>query len=187
MSTRFSNNPVQSPVVNTSRIAATDTATGNDVALTPQGLTEYAQANMSLANGSSNGLMSGEQATKLDALRTSSEEDAINTQLAQLCIPVFIGSPVDGEVLLMRSVYDNDVELDFALFSLSSGTGQLTVIIDGTPVTGMTDIPLSSTPGSATATAAKTLAPEQVLGIQFNNGSGMANLYFTLRGDLQLT
>ncbi len=70
---------------------------------------------------------------------------------------------------------------------MSSGSSLVTIKIDGTPVTGWTSFPVNVAGGIATATAAKSMAPGSVLGIQFASSGGTpANLRLTLKGNITL-
>lgn len=184
---RFGDNPIYSDPPGDLRIPCEDLTTDDDYCLTPDILTTFAQENMPLATGSENGLISGANADKLTALYTKAELDALFAQTAQFPFPIFIASPSDGFIEVFQNVLDNDVVWDAAAFALSSGTGYLTVKIDGTPITGWDNLHLTSTPGSATATAAKTLAPGSVLGLEFSAGATPVNLRLTLKGDVTLT
>lgn len=170
------------------RIPGTNEDTSEDICVTPDILTLYAQENMPLAGGAvTRGLISGDNADKLTALYTKAELDAIFTQFRQFPFPVFIGSPVDGSIELYRNVLDNDVVFESLWFGLSVGSGFLTVTIDGTPITGLDNIAISGSSG-AIATAANTLPPGSILGFTF---AGMdpasENLRVTLRGKITLT
>lgn len=184
---RLGDNPIKNPLAGNEKIAGTDPDTGDDFSVTPDILTQFVQEGMSLASGTSQGLMSGAQAEKLNDLYTRAELDAIFGQLGQFPFPIFFGTVSDGFVEVYRNVLDQSVEFDFFYFGMSSGSSIVTVKIDGTPVTGWTSIPLNSSGGSATATAAKTLAPGAVLGLEFAGSGGTpSNLRLTLKGDLSL-
>lgn len=183
---RFSDNPQKSPLTGSELLAATDTDTGNDIAITPDALTQYAQENMSLAGGSENGLMTGAQSNKLNALRTDAATDLLLAQLGQIPFPIFIGTPVDGTIELYRNVLGNNIVFDFMYFELSSGSTNVSVLIDGTPITGWSSVPVTTASGSAAATAAKTLAPGSVLSLTFAGSSTPQNLRLSLKGNLSL-
>lgn len=184
---RFGDNPVKNPLAGNELLPGTDQDTDDDICVTPAILSQYTQDNMGLASGTSQGAMSGAQSEKLNALYTRSELDAKLAALGQFPFPIFFGTVSDGFVEVYRNVLDQSVEFDFFYFGMSSGSSIVTVKIDGTPVTGWTSIPLNSSGGSATATAAKTLAPGAVLGLEFAGSGGTpSNLRLTLKGDLSL-
>lgn len=184
---RLGDNPTKDPLAGNERIAATDPSTDSDVCLTPDILTVYAQENMGLANGSSQGAMSGPQADKLDALPTAAELESTHTQLGQFPFPIFIPNPVDGFVEIFRNVLDNDIVWDFCWFALSSGSTILTLYIDGDPIVGWSNMPITTESSGATATSNKTLAPGSILGIGFAGSAAPENLRLTLKGDITLT
>ncbi len=140
---------------------------------------------MGLANGTSQGAMSGAQATKLDALYTRAELDVILTAHNQFPFPIFFGTVTNGFVEVYRNVLGQAVVFDYLYQGMSSGSSLVTVKIDGTPVTGWTSVPCNVAGGSATATAAKTLAPGSVLGLEFAGSGGTpSNLRLTLKGNI---
>lgn len=185
---RLGDNPVTSPAPAAAHIPCENMDTNEDICVTPAILTLFAQENMDFAGGSVlRGLISGTNADKLTALYTKAELDAIFTQFCQFPFPVFIGSPVDGAIELYRNVLDNDVVFESLWFGLSSGTGILSVTIDGTPITGLDNIAISGSSG-AIATALNTLAPGSILGFTFSGMDPAAeNLRVTLRGKITLT
>lgn len=184
---RFSDNPQKSPLSGSEILPGTDTDTDDDIAITPDAITQYAQDNMALASGTNQGLVSGPEADKLTGLRTDAATDALLAQLGQIPFPIFIGTPVDGAIQIYRNVLSNNVEFDFMDYALSSGSTNLTVTIDGTPVTGWSAKNITTASGSASATAAKTLIPGAVLGLTFAGSSSPQNLRLSLKGNLTLT
>lgn len=187
MGLRFSDNPLQNPVTGTERIPATDTSTGSDVAIAPAALVAFTRSTMGGPNGSGDGLMSQAQSDKLDDLRTNAENDAINEQFQQIPFPIFIGTADDTVVTLYRNVLDNNVTLDYFYASCGSGETDVTLTIEGAPVTGMTSIGVGNTDVQAFATAANVLAPGDKLGLILSNGTGAVNLFISLRGVMELT
>lgn len=184
---RLGDNPIKNPLAGNEKLVGTDPNTDLDFCVTPDILSQFVQDTMGLASGTSQGAMSGAQAEKLDALYTRAELDAIFATLSQFPFPVFFGTVSDGFVEIYRNVLDESVVFDFLYFGMSSGSSLVTVKIDGTPVTGWTNVALSSVGGSATASAAKTLAPGAVLGLEFSGSGGPAtNLRLTLKGDIDL-
>jgi hypothetical protein len=184
---RFGDNPIKDPLAGNEKLVGTDPTTGDDFCTTPEILTQYAQENMALAGDGSPGLMSAAQADKLDALYTKDELDAIFAQLGQFPFPIFIGTVVDGFIEVYRHVLLEPVVFDYFYFGMSSGSSLVSVKINGTNVTGWTGIPLNSSGGTATATAAKTMNAGDVLGLEFSSSSGPpTNLRMTLKGNVTL-
>ncbi len=183
---RFSDNPIKSQLAGNERIGATDISTGDDCAITPDVLVQFAQDNLLPATGSQQGVVSGPDGDKLTALRTNAQNDALNVQLGQIPFPIFIGSPVDGFIEIYRNVLDNSILFDFMWFALASGSTNLTVKIDGTPVTGWTSVPITSASNGAQSTAANTLPAGSILGLQFSASNSPVNLRLTLKGDIVL-
>lgn len=184
---RFSGNPQKNPITGSELLPATDTSSGNDVAITPIVLTQFVQANMGLANGSTQGAVSGADGTKLSALRTKAQDDALLAQLGQIPFPVFIGTPVNGTIEIYRNVLNNSVVFDFMWFALSSGSTNLTVKIDGNPVNGFENINITTVSNGATATANKTLASGSILALTFDASNSPQNLRLSIKGNITLT
>jgi len=185
---RFSDNPIKNPLAGSELIPATDPSTGDDIALTPVLITIFAQQNMGLASGSNQGSVSGPNGDKLTALRTNAATDLLLAQLGQIPFPIFIGTPVNGTIEIYKNVLGNDVVFDFMYLSLASGSSNLTVNINGTPITGWSGINVTSTPSAkVTATAAKTLHADDVLSLTFAGSSTPTNLRASLKGNLTLT
>lgn len=184
---RFSDNPLKNPLAGNEIVPGTDPSTTDDIGFTPDVLTQFVQENMGLASGSSQGAISGPDGDKLTALRTKAQDDAIFAQVAQIPFPIFIGTPVDGTIEIFRNVLDNDIVFDFMWYALSSGSTTLTILIDGTPITGWTNLPVTTASTGAVATAAKTIPPGSILALQFASSSSPQNLRLTLKGDLTLT
>lgn len=184
---RFSDNPVKNPLQGNELIPGTDPDTDDDFSVTPEILTQFAQENMGLANGTTQGAMSGAQSEKLNDLYTRAELDAIIAQLGQFPFPVFIGTVVDGFIEIYRNVLGEPVVFDFMWFALSSGSTTLTVKIDGVAVTGWTNVAVTTASGGASATADKTLPAGSILGLEFSGSGGPpTNLRLTLKGNLDL-
>lgn len=183
---RFSDNPQKNPLSGTELMAATDAASGNDIAITPLVLTQFVTENMGLANGSSQGAVSGPNGDKLNALYSKAQIDNLLAQLGQVPFPIFIGTPVDGTIEIFRNVTGNAMVFDFMWFALASGSTNLTVLIDGTPVTGWTGINITSASNGAVATAAKTLLSGSILALQFSASSTPKNLRLSLLSNLAL-
>lgn len=184
---RFGDNPIANPVPANALIPFEDPTNDDDFCVTPAILTSFVQEHMALANGTNNGLMSGAQADKLNALYTKAQLDSFFTQLGQFPFPVFIASPVDGFIEVYQNVLGNEVVFDFMYFDLSSGSTFLTVKIDGVPVTGWTNVLITNVSGGAVATAAKTIPPAGILGLEFSGSGAPENLRVTMKGNVVLT
>lgn len=184
---RFGDQPLRSSLVGNERVPFEDPSTNVDGSMTPTGITEYARQTMALASGTNRGLMSGSSAGKLASLRTNEQVDALNAQLGQQSIPLFIGSVTDGEIQVVENLFGNDIEFDRMAFGLSSGSTKLTVKIDGTPVTGWQSINVTTSPATATATGNKTFPPDGVVSLLFEASDTPENLRLTLKGDITLT
>jgi len=183
---RFGDQPARSALNGTEIIPFEDPSTNVDGSMTPVVITEFSRQTMALASGSNRGLMSGSSAGKLEALRTNDQNDALNTQLGQQSVPLFIGSLVDGEIEVFENLYTNPIEWDRMAFNLSSGSTVLTVKLDGVPVTGWQSINVTTTRAVATATGNKTMAPYQVLSVQAAASDTPVNLALTLKGNVVL-
>lgn len=183
---RFSDNPNKNPLAGTEKIAATDPSTGSDICITPDALTQFVQENMGLASGSAQGAISGPNGDKLNALRTKAQDDLIFAQVGQIPFPIFIGTPVDGTIEIYRNVLGNSIVFDFMWFALSSGSTTLSLLVDGTPITGWTNIPVTTASSGAVATAAKTLPAGSILALKFAGSMSPQNLRLSLKGNLTL-
>jgi hypothetical protein len=181
-------NPIKNPLAGNELIPAADPSnTAQDCDLTPDILTSYAQENMSLASGSTQGLVSGPNGDKLEALRSNAQINALLAQLGAVPFPIFIGTPVDGVIEIYRHVLANDVVFDFCNYALSSGSTNLTVNINGTPITGWSGLNTSNVSQQATASAAKTLKLGDILSLSFTGSALPKNLRLSLKGNLTLT
>lgn len=183
---RFNANPAQNPLIGTEAIPATDISSGNDCKITPVVLTEFARSTMALASGSNNGLMSGSQAARLNGLYSNEAINAFLAQVGQVSVPLFFPDVADGTIEVFENVLDNDVVFSRMGFGLSSGSTIMTARIDAVPVTGWTNLAVTSGDGTATATAARTIAPGSILSLQFSSSGTPENLRLTLRGDMDL-
>ncbi len=183
---RFGDQPARSSLNGNEIIPFEDPNTDVDGSMTPVVITEFARQTMALASGSNRGLMSGSSAGKLSALRTNEENDALNAQLGQQSIPIFIGSVVDGEIEVFENLYTNEFEFDRLAFGLSSGSTVLTVKIDGVPVTGWQSINVNPTRAVATATANKTLPVYGVVSLLLEDSNTPVNFNLTLKGNINL-
>ncbi len=72
---RLGDNPIKNPLSGSEVGAATDPSTNDDIGWTPLTITQFAQQNMTLASGSTRGLISGPMADKLASLYTNSQID----------------------------------------------------------------------------------------------------------------
>ncbi len=180
---RLGDNPVKDPLAGNEKLTGTDPNTGNDFCVTPDILTQFVQDNLGLASGTSQGAMSGAQAEKLNALYTRAELDVILAAHNQFPFPIFFGTVTNGFVEVYRNVLGQAIVFDYFYQAMSSGSSLVTVKIDGTPVTGWTSVPVNVAGSQVFATAAKTLAPGSVLGLEFAGSGGTpTNLRLTLKG-----
>lgn len=185
---RLGDNPVKNPLAGNELLAGTDPSNDSDFCVTPEILTQYAQDHMAIAGPAGQGAMSAAQAEKLDALFSRGDLDFIFNQLFQFPFPIFIGTVVNGFIEVYRNVLGNAVVFDYFYFGMSSGSSIVTVKIDGVAVTGWTNIPVNTGGGQVFATAAKTMAPGSVLGLEFSGSGGTpANLRLTLKGQVTPT
>jgi hypothetical protein len=177
---RFSGNPIKNPLAGNEIIPATDPSTTDDIGLTPAILTNYSQQNMGLATGSAQGLISGANADKLTALPT----DAQLQQLLEVAFPLFIGAPTDGVQSIYTHLLDPQWEFTNGYGAVSAGSTNLTITINGTPVNGWNNIPITSTgaPFPTTLDASATLPAGSTLGLTLAGTTGnCANMRFSMK------
>lgn len=188
---RLNANPLKSTLSGSEGWAATDPSSGNDVGLTAASLTTYAQSNMGLATGSSNGLVTGPNGDKLSALPTASTIASRFAQVGEVAIPIFVGSPGNGYVPLYTHVLDVPWVLSFAYASLTAGSTQLTLTKNQVAIGGFTQEWIGS--GRRTLTASDTapnltLNQGDVLGISLGSTiGGAANMMISIRADETIT
>lgn len=186
---RFPDNPTKDPLDGSEIIPGTDTGTGDDIKFTPQVLANYVVNLLPIATGAQRGVVSGPNGDKLAALYSKAQIDALLAQLAQTLLPIFFGTAANGSVQLLVNNTANAIVLNAAAFACSVGSAVAAITIDGTPVTGLTGMAVSATPGTAAASAANTLGVGQVLGITFTGSSGSPgpeNVRITLKGTVVL-
>ncbi len=186
---RFGDNPLMDPVTPALIMPGTNTDTDEDVSVTVQVLADGIAPLLPLATGSTQGVVTGPDGDKLAALYSKAQLDALFAQLAQTLLPIFFGTASDGSLELLVNNTDNDIVIQVANFACSSGSVTAALTIDGTPITGLSALNISSTPGSATASALNTLAPGSVLGVTFTGSTGSPgpeNVRITLKGLLSL-
>jgi len=103
---RFSDEPLKTPLSGAERIAATDLSTGDDVGMTPLIIAQFAQGAMTVATGSTQGVVSGPNGDKLSALPTNASLDTEFAQLGEVSIPIFIGTPGNGVLSIYQHCLD---------------------------------------------------------------------------------
>lgn len=188
---RLNQNPVKAVLAGTEGWAAVDPSTGDDVGLTPLTITQFAQSNMALASGIDQGLMSGAQATKLNALPAVASLNSQIGQLAEVAFPIFVSSPADGTIEIYTHVLDTPWVLDFARIGLSAGSTNVTLMKNGANIAGLTNCPISVTAATFTGTDTvpnMTLNSGDVLGITLAGTTGTAkNLMLSLRANSVIT
>lgn len=181
---RFSDEPLKNPLTGTEIFAGTDLSTGDDIGTNALIITQFAQLNMTLASGSTQGLMSGAQATKLNALFDQDEFNSVIDQFGEVALPAFFGTPADG----FLNYYYHVIGVAWVLVSgyaiCSSGSTNITLAKNGTPLAGATSVPVTSAGGEFTVTYApvvSTLNSGDSLGVTFAGTTGnCANLIISL-------
>lgn len=181
---RFSDEPLKNPLTGTEVFAGTDLSTMEDIGTNALIITQFAQLNMTLASGSTQGLMSGSQSDKLNALFTQADINAVINDFAQVALPAFFGSPANG----FLNYYYHAIGVAWVLLTgyavVSSGSTNLTLAKNGTPLAGATSIPVTTTGGAFTITFApvvSTLNQGDSLGVTFAGTTGnCANLIISL-------
>lgn len=188
---RFSGNPVKNPLSGAELIPATDPSTGNDIAFTPTILTQFAQANMGVANGSTNGLMTGAMATKLAGLPTGASIAKQVEELAEVAIPVFISTPVNGSVNIYQHVCDVPWVLSFAYASMSAGSTNVTITKNGVNIAGFTNGSVTTSPTTFTGTDTPpnmTFSQGDTLGLTLAGTTGnAANMLLSIRANATIS
>jgi hypothetical protein len=183
---RFSDNPIKNPLAGTEIIPATDPSTTDDIGMTPQIISNYAQSYMSLATGSTQGLISGPQADKLAALPS----DAQLNELLEVAFPFFAGTPSNGTQTIYTHLLDPFWEFIVGYGQVSAGSTNLTVNINGTPIAGWNSIPITTagatftTPNDATC---KLQSGSQISVTLAGTTGNCANLMFSMRANQSLT
>lgn len=127
-------------------MAATDPSTGSDVAITPLVITQFAQTHMSLAAGSTNGLIDPGNYAKLIALDTQAQTNIRVGQLAEVAIPIFFSAPANGAFSIYQHILDVPWVLERANFFCSAGSTNVTVLKNGVAIPGLTSVPATTVP-----------------------------------------
>ena len=181
---RVADNPVNNNPGANDPILSENLSTGDDQSLTPLIITQFAQQNMGLATGSSNGLVSGPNGDKLAGLDTQAETDTRVTQLSQTAMPVFIGTPADGYIIIYQHATATEWLLSAAFACVSAGSTNLTVSKNGVAIPGFTSIPITSSftiPTPTGPSSGYTLSLSDTLGLTFAGTTGnCVNLRFSM-------
>lgn len=184
---RFSGNPVKNPLVGNELIPATDPSTGNDIALTPLLITQYAQLNLNLATGSAPGFMSPAQFNQLAGLPSGASIAKQIKELAEVSFPIFIAAPTNGAINIYQHVLDVPWVLSFAYASLSAGSTNVTLTKNNVNIAGFTNGAVTTAPATFTGTdtiSNMTFNQGDTLGITLAGTQGNAvNLLFSLRAN----
>ena len=180
---RFSDNPTKSPLSGAELIPATDPSTGNDIAITPVILQQFTQAMGGLAMGTTNGLMTGSQSDKLNALFNQTQFINCLNQLSGQAYPFFSGQPADGFIEVYQHVLQQPVNLNSVAACCSAGSTNVIVMINGIAVTGLSFGISAGTTTLSTATANFQMVNNSVLGLNFSGTTGTCrNARITLLG-----
>jgi hypothetical protein len=190
---RFSDDPIKNPLSGAEILAATDPATMNDVGMTPLIITQFAQKNMGLATGSTQGVVSGPNGDKLTALPTAAALATQLGELAQVAIPIFIGAPANGSLQLYQHVLSVPWRIQSMALAVSAGSTSLSLTKNGnaiqfTPGGYQSAVGTVSTTQLAADTSPNdTFQPGDVLGISLGSTSGnCANLRCSVYATAQL-
>lgn len=173
---RFSDEPIKSPLAGNEQFPATDPSTGDDISATPLIITQFAQQNMGIATGSTQGLVSGPNGDKLAALYSKAQLDSEFTQLKEVAFPLFVGGPSDGAVSIYQHVLaDINWTLVSFVASVSAGSTNVAITINGVNVIGLSGIPITTAGVGATASGVfpnQTLQSNDVLGYTLSGTTG---------------
>lgn len=188
---RFSDEPIKNPLSGNEVIPATDPSNDMDCGMTPLIITAFAQEHMTVASGTSNGLISAAQIAKLDALNTQSENDAVTLQLAEVEIPIFIGSTTDGFI----EIYSHGLAIPWLMVSMfnkvAAGSTNLTLTKNGTPMSGVTNVPITSAGVGSSfsgSPALITFNSNDLLGVTLAGTTGNCkNLIIGINAQAQIT
>jgi hypothetical protein len=131
---RFSDEPLKNPLSGAERLAATDPATMDDVGMTPLIITQFAQQNMTLATGSTQGLVSGPNGDKLTALPTDAQLSTWLGELSQVPIPIFIGAPANGSLSIYQHVLSMPWKIQTMALAVSAGSTTLSLTKNGNAI-----------------------------------------------------
>lgn len=188
---RFIDNPIKSPLVGNEEGALTDPTSMLDVGFTPATITQYAQLNMTLATGSTQGLVSGLNGDKIANLPTLAQLNSKIAQLAEVAIPVFVSAPVNGTISIYQHVCDVPWTLDFAYAALSSGSTNVTLTKNGASILGFTNANVGNTSTTITGSdtpANMTFHQTDVLALTLSGTTGgAANLRLSIRANATIS
>lgn len=146
-------------------------------------IVDFFKANTAEATTSEPGLMSA--ADKTDHDEMAAAFDSRGSQLGflrEFMFPIFLASPSDGSISVFFNLAASSYEIKKARVQTDSGTIDVTVTIDGTPVTGMNGESVSSTAATLTASDSgdRVIAPNELLGLTLANNSSASNLMISL-------
>ena len=182
---RLNTNPLKPVLAGNEGWAATDPSTTDDVGLTPVTITQFAQINMTLATGSTQGPISGFQADKLALLPTETQLD----QLLEVAIPLFVSAPATGTQTIYTHVLDPNWQFVTAVGQVSTGTAMTTITINGIPVNGWNNVAVTANPTTFVTPldASTILASGGKLGLTIGSTfSTPANLAFSMMANQYL-
>jgi hypothetical protein len=188
---RLNSNPLKPVLLGNEGGSMTDPSTGEDVGFTPVTITQFSQRTMTLATGSSQGLVSGANGDKLSALPTASSISVQVGQLAEVAVPVFLASPVNGSVEIYQHVLDTPWELDFAYARIAVGSTNVTLLKNGTGIAGFSNQGVGTamtTMVGSDSPANMTLNQEDVLGLSLSGTTGNAeSMRLSIRANATIT
>lgn len=188
---RLGDNPLKTSLSGAEHLAAEDPSNDQDICITPLTLTQFAQATMGLANGSTNGLMSGPQATKLNALPDDNTLTGFFGQLEQVAVPTFFGAPSNGSLTLYQHVVTTPWAFSAVSVGCSAGSTNITIMKNGAGMPGLSN--LGVTTAGATYSISdilpgNTLDTGDQLGITFAGTTGnCANVFASLKAKASLS
>lgn len=182
---RFSDNPLKSPLAGTEIIPATDPASLDDVGITPQILIDWGVANGDPATGTANGYMAATDKAKLDALPDNVDlETDLNAAVRQ-ALGLVLGVPTNGYIPLFYNVLGESIQLKTIYVRLASGTLTLTVKINGVAIPDLTNIPVTSSGFTYTASGSSGLiVANGELGLEIAAVSSPVTFLFSGRSDI---
>jgi hypothetical protein len=148
---RFSDEPLKTTLSGSERIAATDLSTGDDVGMTPLIITQFAQTAMTVAVGSTQGVVSGPDGDKLSALPTNAQLNTEFAQLGEVSIPIFIGTPGNGVLSIYQHCLDVPWLITRMVVACATGSSAATIqtwangSTSAHSILGLTNIAVGST------------------------------------------
>ena len=184
---RLNANPIKSPLAGTEGGSLTDPTTGNDVGFTPLTITQFAQENMTIATGSTQGLIAGAQGDKLAGLPSDTQLQ----ELLEVAFPFFVGAPSNGTQVIYTHLLAADWLFDLAYGAVSAGSTNLTVSINGTPVNGWNNVPVLGVGTSNTYVTSQDASCNLISGSSVSvtlagTTGNCANLRFSMRAQASL-